>query len=213
MEEDKYPFLIVVDIQPGYHSGCGHMLQDVIEKMNETQQNIIFFYVGKELDLDTKHDVIGYLLENGLDEHKLDGIRFIEKTYGYFRCWMDNGISDDIIIKSIKTMIEDGVHDSRDFTEEQWDKIIPPPREYNHILEEETIFYPDFNDKIFKANYMNGFELIGGGRHECLKEIELFLKALDKDVKVTERLCYGGEEFHHQSDWRTGKKKHKKQKF
>mgnify|MGYP000275872696 CR=1 FL=1 len=77
---------------------------DIIDKINNTNQPIIFFYVGKEMDCDRKSDVIGYLLENGIEENRIDGIHFIEKDYGFIRTWMDAGVSHDTIVKTIKYM-------------------------------------------------------------------------------------------------------------
>lgn len=195
--QDEYPFLLVCDVQPGFHSGCHEILQNVVDKINATDQNIIYFYVGKSLDMDSKYDVIAYLLENGVDEYKIDGMRFIEKGYGYFRGWMDNGVNDAITLRAIEQMIKTQRLDTREFTEEDW-QVVTKGKHYS-VLDTDPIFYPDFPEKMFKMNGVDGFEMIGGGRNECLKELELYLQAHGKKLTVNEDLCYGA--------WISAKKK------
>lgn len=185
-------FLVVVDIQPGYQSGCHHIMPDIIEKLNNTEQRIIFFYVGKELDLDHKYDVIGYLLEHGLEESKIDEIRFIEKEYGYFRSWMDKGVDEEIILNAVKLMHETKVYDSRDFSEQHWQSVLNG-KEPGYFIYEDNVYYPHFNSKLLLQPEVDNIELIGGGRYECLEEINLYLKALGKKTFVTEQLCYGAD--------------------
>ena len=202
--------LIVVDVQPGYYQACHEIIPEVIEKMNNTNQKIIFFYVGKEFNLDTKDDMIGFLLENGLDETTLDRTYFIEKEYGFFRSWMDNRIEHDVIVRAIKVMHEDKTYDSRNFSETQWSRILidKVSLEHEKFLFEDHIFYPYFNNKPFMNN-SDGFELIGGSRHECLEEINLYLKALGKKTSIVEELTYGADSFNPHST-NTGKKKKRK---
>jgi hypothetical protein len=61
----------------------------------------------------------------------------------------------------------------------------------NRVLLENPLFYPRFKAKMLDLPDVDNIEIIGGGRDECLKEIELFLRALNKNVKITEELCYG----------------------
>ena len=208
----EQPFLVVVDIQPGYQEGCHLLMPEIVDKINNTEQNIIFFFVGRELDLDSKTDVIGFLLEHGVDENRIDGMRFIEKDYGFFRSWMDNQVPDNIVIDAVRHMKENSIYDSREFEEEDWHAILKGDPAHDHIVFEDNIYYPGFDGRMFDLDAVNGFELVGGGRDECLKEIELYLKALNKDVTVNERLCYGNERIHYESDFQRLKriKKHGK---
>lgn len=207
--EKDNPFLVVVDIQPSYHPGSYQVVPDIIEKMNNTEQNIIFFYVGKEFDLDSKEDVVYYLLENGLDENRIPGIKFIEKTYGYYRSWMDNGVEDNIIVNSIKVMEKEEIYDSRDFTEEHWEEILGTKECYDSTLRDDNIYHLDFDTSFFKHKFINNLEIVGGGRNECLKELELYFKAIGKDLVVNEKLCYGDNYFSYQNDYNALKKMRK----
>lgn len=196
--KNDLPFLVVVDVQRGYEESIEGQIYDFVHKINTTNQNIVMFYVGKEFDLDTKEDVMFYLLEHGLDESKLDSIKFIEKTYGYIRSWMDLGVDRNIIIEAVKLMDQEKIYDSRDFTDEQFDKItsgeFSKQNDLRYKLTQDHIFYPgDFSLDLFKLDEFNQIEIIGGGRHECLEEIAIILEAIGKDITINESLCYGSD--------------------
>ncbi len=183
--------LMVIDVQPAYHHGCLDIVEQVVDKINKSKKPVIFFFVGKELDLDSLEQVQYYLLEHGLDQKKLNEIQFISKSYGYFRNWMDVHVSDEIVIRAIQEMTKNNLKDSREFCEYQWRNICGQKIPHNVKLTEENIFWPDFNTKLILNEKIKSIELIGGGRDECLKEIELLLLAHDKEVYVDEKLCYG----------------------
>jgi len=69
-------------------------------------------------------------------------------------------------------------------------------------LYDEPIFYPNFDKRLFEVDSIDGFEIIGGARHECLAEIDIYLKSLGKSTHVNEEFCYG-------VDKKTNKKKMK----
>jgi len=193
MQANTKDFLIVVDVQPAYQDACEDIIYDIIDKINNTNQPIIFFYVGKEMDCDRKSDVIGYLLENGIEENRIDGIRFIEKDYGFIRTWMDAGVSHDTIIKTIQYMKKNQINDTRDFDENDWKKTVG--NQYSKpVYTEELFVMPNFNQKIFELSNVDNFELIGGGRYECLLEIDLYLQGLGKKTSITEQLCYNRDD-------------------
>jgi len=193
MQTNNKDFLIVVDVQPAYQDACQDIIYDIIDKINNTEQPIIFFYVGKEMDCDRKSDVIGYLLENGIEENRIDGIRFIEKDYGFIRTWMDAGVSHETIVKTIQYMKKNQINDTRDFDDIDWKNTVG--NQYaKPVYTEELFVMPNFNQKIFELSTVDNFELIGGGRYECLLEIDLYLQGLGKKTSITEQLCYNRDD-------------------
>lgn len=189
----KNDFLVVVDVQPAYQDSCEDIIYEVIEKINKSEKPIIFFFVGKELNCDSKSDLIGYLLEHGIEEGKINKIRFIEKDYGFFRSWMDVGISHDTILKTIRYMNQKQINNTSKFTEEDWKNTVG--YQYGKdVYTEESFYLPNFNQKIFQEKINDNFELIGGGRYECLLEIEFFLKGLNKNTFINESLCYNRDD-------------------
>lgn len=183
-------FLVIVDVQPEFQRSCHKVLSKVIDKINETNQPIICFYVGRQLGQDSKNDVIAYYLENGVDPCKLEGIKFIEKDFGFFRTWMDTGVSEDVIIKGVKQLKKNSMNDSRNFTDADWNEILTQEDRKTFYLYDDPLFYPGFDERMFKLKEVDGFELIGGARHECLAEIDIYLRANGKTTFIDEKLCY-----------------------
>ena len=181
--------LVIVDIQPEYQRDFDLMIYDMVAKINETNKPIICFYVGRELSLDDKYSVIGLFLENGVDENKVNEMKFIEKDFGFFRCWMDLGVKEDIILNTLRVMYENGINDSRNLSDENWDEILSTEDRKTFFLYDEPLIIPDFDKRLL--NYFDNFELIGGGRWECLEEINLYLKSINKNTFVNEDFCYG----------------------
>lgn len=185
------PILIITDVQPTYEEGSDTILHQVIEKVNNTDQRIICFFVGPVSSGDTKEDVMLYYLKNGMDEYKVSKIHFIEKDYGFLRNWMDKGISEEIIINSLSYMKQNQIYTSERFSLDEWKLITGNQYETNYLFREKPINYPFFHHKVFDKPEIDNFEMIGGGRFECLLEIDLYLKSLGKTTIINEDLCYG----------------------
>ena len=59
-----YDALVVVDVQPFYENGFEHLTPSYIEKLENTNKPIIYFFVGSELSNEGKDDIIIFLLKN-----------------------------------------------------------------------------------------------------------------------------------------------------
>lgn len=192
---ENNPILVIVDVQPGYDEdknyGCENILHQTLEKINSTDQRIICFYVGPELGGDSKDDVMFYYLKNGIDEFKLSKIHFIEKDFGFLRNWMDIGINEDVIINTVAYMKANNLNNTDNFSEQDWQMATCGEHKKNPILQQEMINFPYFHHKVFDKPEIDNIEIIGGGRFECLLEIDLYLKGLGKTTTINEELCYG----------------------
>ncbi len=202
-----YDALVVVDVQPFYENGFEHLTPSYIEKLENTNKPIIYFFVGSELSNEGKDDIIIFLLKNGLSEDKCDSIKFVEKDYGFYRSFMDSNVSSNSVMHIVKSMREDGINDLRDIENDgyeciaDWKPELVSKLSKNDFLKAElllqggdTIYLPYFSDKLFKSfNSDSKLELIGGGRWECLEEIAIHLRSLDLNVEVNEQLSFGAE--------------------
>lgn len=206
MKED-YSGLVIVDVQPFYENGFEHLIPDYIQKIETTNLPIIYFFVGEELANESKDDVIMFLLKNGLSEEKCDSIKFIEKDYGFYRAYMDLGVSSEGIVEILKAMQELKINDIRNIlddgyeTLQEWEPSLinklskKDLEKANYLLTQgEVLHLPYFNSKIFNVLDKNKkIELIGGGRWECLEEISIHLKSIGFNTDVNEILSYGAE--------------------
>ena len=96
-----------------------------------------------------------------------------------------HNVGEDIIIQIIKEMIKSNVIDSRDLPQEYKEKLYVD----NDIIINDVnnvITLPDI-EEVHKYSICN---VMGGGRDECLKEIELYLGALDIKFNRINRFIY-----------------------
>ena len=166
---------IVVDIQPYYESYIGFDIGEfcnfLIEILSKNKR-VLYFYNGEDLGIDNNpQGICSWLLENNHSDdydilsRQLNKITFYDKGYAFFRNWMDSGISDNDIIKAIRFMYLNRLSTSEQFPQEFFDE--------NGIETEEAIWVPDISLSQLKS--FNGSFLCGGGRMECLKEVQLLL--------------------------------------
>jgi len=179
--------VIVVDVQPSYKSYIDFSMLEFCEFLNGCN-NILYFYNGMELCLDNESQVRRFLYENGFDKWKMKDIQFVDKTYGFLRGWMDMGIDVGIIKKAIRYMMSKRENDSRDIPYEEWLSVIPDLGDYEGI-DSEPIYLPSFSMAQLKS--FQGSYLVGGGRNECLKEVEILLSTFNIHVIKVERFIYG----------------------
>ncbi len=192
--------IIVVDVQPEYanygnnHKKCQQIIQFVTK-----QTGPILMFVNAEgsgVSGDTIQDIKQYWEEtvghteneDGEYEPTIDWSRFeiVDKGYGYFRSWMDNGVSENAIIKTIRAMYQQKINDSRGFDEGVLQTILD--NEYAEWMESEPIFVNWTS--ISQLRKFNGAYIVGGGRNECLREVELLMNAFNIKYKRIDSLVY-----------------------
>jgi len=175
--------LIVVDVQPAYGSFCDFIAKRVAQRINNTRKPILIYWVGEGLTSDTQEEVYDYLRSAGAYRPRLDQAAFVEKSYGFYRQWMDYGVSDDMIVSAGKAMLQHGVHSSSDLDLEELfdDAVVELPRWGD-------LSSPGFCDSQLKC--FDRFETCGGGSEQCLAEMELFLQIHDKPFKRLDHLVY-----------------------
>lgn len=193
----SYP-VIIVDVQPAYAStvqsvGADSVVKELMDFLNAQTGPIIAYYngAGEGYTEDDEYAVQSYFLENGLGEDQINKIQFIEKTYGFFRTWMDNDVPEHDMIKLLREMNRQGVNDSRDLGTGIGQvlgigKLLKYQEDW---MEHDPIYFPDINVAQLKS--MSGALLCGGARHECLKEIQLLLSVYNIRYKLAQDFIYG----------------------
>ena len=188
--------LVVVDIQPEYQSGFDrHFLNEFINFLNENYEHLsalTFLFNGPDtLGMISENEYKYWWLENGLDEHIIDSATFYDKGYAFFRYCMDSDIDENQIVNLVKYMIEKHVNDTRELDKEFWNEFIERfgDDDIRDLLEtsDDMINIPDLMS--FLKNY-RGVVLCGGGVNECLKEVEIALKALNIPFNLLTKFIY-----------------------
>ena len=189
--------IILVDFQPVYlGGGYGHdealsNTVDSLNKMNPT--DILVFYNGEDVGIeDTADEVRVMYIEAGLDEDIVSRMEMREKSYAWLRNFMDEGMDASIIIAIIRYMVMNRINDSRDIEPETMTQIIGEDnyKEWEHLIEGgDMISIPDIAINELKS--LSGALIGGGGKHECLKEIQLLMNAFNIKYKQVEAWMYG----------------------
>jgi hypothetical protein len=190
--------LINVDIQPEYEKSIGFDVEDWTSMLNRNFMDVsnnVFLYNGREtLGMVSKDTYTYWLYDHGLTEEVINGSIFYDKGYAFFRYCMDSSIDEDSVANFVRFMYENDIRDSRDMTREMWAKYL---RQYRRMDKKEVydllkvsgdcVYIPDLMD--FIKRYSN-IVVTGGGINECLKEVEIALKALGKSYEVYSKFTY-----------------------
>jgi len=208
--------VICVDVQPEYN---GHPWPPTnpkfVQIMNfvQKQKGPVLFFVNAE-DQGMSGDSIQQIQqfwdetlvtegEEGDDENgdyyykepesPIDWRRFeiVDKGYGYLRSWMDHGIETSTIIATIREMYVQRVTDTRD---------LEFPASSQRTITQSLIMgaINEMNGdpmtvgwaSVAQLKRFNGAYLVGGGREECLKEVELLMNAFNIKYKRVDSLIY-----------------------
>lgn len=195
-EGNKNRNLVVVDVQPSY-SGIfdgdeNQIFQDIISFANQQNGKILMFVNAESdgLTTDTISDIKEYWVDSGFNKD-WSTVDIVDKGYGYLRSWMDQGVSDKSIQTAIRIMYQKKISDSREIVEDFDDTL--STEKWRELLDDSSI--P--NDmiavnwlSISKLKALSPFYLVGGGRDECLKEVELMLNAFNIRYKKIDSLIY-----------------------
>jgi len=205
--------IISVDVQPEYANYSGYTSQDKCEKIihfvNKQTGPVLMFINAEDTGVsrDTKEDIVRYWedVEGGNDwEEKLDDdpnytgpinwdrFTIVDKGYGYLRGWMDQGVSEGIIVKTIRLMYQQKVSDSRDLEfPEDLQKVSYEESEIMHTIENTSDSISVMWTSVAQLRKFNGAYIVGGGRNECLREVELLMNAFNIKYKRIDSLVYG----------------------
>jgi hypothetical protein len=183
---------IVVDVQPAYTTDLP-WIDDMMGWLNK--QGPVLMFVNAENDGltdDTIPAIQEYWQESGYADQSWNKTEVVDKGYGYFRGWMDQGVSDNAIIQAIRVMYQQKVTDSRelfggDDSEhyvEQMAALGIPEEVLDDALSVEWT-------SVGQLKKYNGAYIMGGGRDECLREVELLMNAFNIKYKRVEDFVYG----------------------
>jgi len=178
--------LVVVDVQPAYEGIICFDVCKLVERMREYERVIIYFN-GEEMSCQNLSEVAEFFFNHGMTHEEIDTVQWCEKSYGFLRGWMDTGVPHEDIVEVLGRMVEEGYTDSREFHEE-----------YLHsqgLPIDDCIGFPCFEgdpenvvvDSIVTASTV---DICGGGRNECLCEMELYFQGLGVDTERVNTFVY-----------------------
>ena len=199
--------VIAVDVQPAYcgDSPIGKRIVDFVQN----QTGPVLMFVNAEEHGVTSDDLesIQYWWEEhaGYDYDAYDAdpnyegpinwrrFQIVDKGYGYFRGWMDQGVQPKFIIQLVRYMYQHKLHDIRDDIDGVYQYMTHNPIggqivDWQDWMEEEP-FIINWTS-VAQLKRFNGSYLVGGGRNECLREVELLMNAFNIRYKRIDSLVY-----------------------
>lgn len=190
--EKRTKDVIVCDVQPMYQKWVDFDIE-TFGKFLEQSRRILYFYNGIEtVGSDTKEDIIEMFHDSNASDILLEKLHndvlWIDKGYGFFRNWMDSGASNGFIQKAVRFMVVNRINDSRDIDPEIWKTEFPDDFDDTHF-EYDNIFIPDISLNQLKS--WSGAYLTGGGRNECLLEVQLLMNAFNIKYTLVQDFIYG----------------------
>lgn len=207
--ESRATPVICVDVQPEYsgmNDGAENPVFEEIIQFVNNQTGPVLMYVNAEdqgLSGDTVQDVKAYWEDTvrgedadpeDYDDSPINWNRFqiVDKGYGYLRSWMDHGIPAATIIKTIRMMYQQKVNSSEDLTFPKLSQRTPEMVDIKHTIEEMDGDSITVNwISIAQLKRFSGAYIVGGGRNECLREVELLMNAFNIKYKRIDHLVYG----------------------
>ena len=190
LNEKRTNNIVVVDIQPMYKKFFKFDLEEFTDFLSK-QREILYFYNGESVGSDdTPNGITEMLYEaSNYDDdfmHKLEDAIWIDKGYGFFRSWMDNGASESFIIKAIRYIVQNDVEDSRDIESEKWEKLFPD--DWEDYMDYDNLSLPDISLRTLKK--FSSAYVVGGGKTECLREVQLLMNAFNIRYKEVRKFIY-----------------------
>lgn len=205
-----YP-IICVDVQPEYDNPLNQKIIDFVCK----QTGPVLFFVNAE-DTGLTGDSIqsikqywderapgGSPEEEGEDEEgnyyykdpvsAINWNRFqvVDKGYGYFRAWMDRGVEESTIIATIREMYNQKVSDTRMLEFPGFRQRTPQQSLIMGAIEEMDGDSMGVEwTSVAQLKRFSGAYIVGGGRNECLREVELLMSAFNIKYKRIDSLVY-----------------------
>lgn len=190
---------IVVDVQPEY-SGMNDgdenpVFEEIIQFVNN-QTGPVLMFVNADKDgqtNDTIPHIKQYWEDSGFNPASWNRVTIVDKGYGYLRSWMDYPVPPAIIIKTIRLLYQQKKRDTEQLVFPGNTRDRTP--EMTEIMD--TIY--EMGDDLLSINWtsvaqlkrFNGSYIMGGGRNECLREVELLMNAFNIRYKRIDSLVYG----------------------
>jgi len=195
---------IIVDIQPAYDGQYMTFDKQALGDFLKKQKGPNLMFVNADetgmTEDNVEHEIVPWWDEEilGLDENDepdysfWDRTRIEDKGYGYLRGWMDMGVESSIIIKTIREMYQQKVNDSRE--------LFPDEEDYSYAMEQflGDAWKDEMADDMISVEWTSvaqlkrysGCYIMGGGREECLREVELLMNAFNIKYKRIEEFVY-----------------------
>ena len=193
LEGKQHP-VIVVDVQPAYASYAGKVSQRIIDFVAQQTGPVLMFVNAEDTGVTEDSMVDIRMWWDEYADIDWSRVQMVDKGYGYFRSWMDNGVDPASIIRVVRAMYQQRVSSSDQLFDGVGSEEYPLHMQ-QLVGDEYEEWMNDGPISIYWANVaqlrkFNGAYLVGGGRNECLREVELLMNAFNIRYKRIASMVY-----------------------
>ena len=193
LEGKQHP-VIVVDVQPAYASYAGKVSQRIIDFVAQQTGPVLMFVNAEDTGVTEDSMVDIRMWWDEYADIDWSRVQMVDKGYGYFRSWMDNGVDPASIIRVVRAMYQQRVSSSDQLFDGVGSEEYPLHMqqlvgdEYEEWMNDDPISIYWAN--VAQLRKFNGAYLVGGGRNECLREVELLMNAFNIRYKRIASMVY-----------------------
>ena len=186
--------LIIVDIQFRYYSGMQFTIEQFVNSLKEFKGDILYFYNGEAMGLESGQDIVMWLMattNDYSDEFRdlLRRIHWVEKGYGFYRDFMDNGGTEEEIKIVFTYLINNGYWSTDELSEEEINNFnIRETLKQQLKTQHYNIAIPNFDFHVL-SDY-DGATILGGSATECLLEIKILMNFMGLKYKEFKPFIY-----------------------
>ena len=186
--------IVSVDVQPQYLDELNKNEFDIkkyCEYINSSSQRMTISFMFNDyshgIELDEKK-YKKWLLSIGISRQVVENnnTRFLKKSYSFISP-LYNTLGTKKTLKFLRFMIKNETMFSSDLGEEEITKLIKPD-EFDEIYLH--VYIPD-EILAFIKDIEGDIIFVGGGRFECLKEVEILTRLLKKKYIINDDFTYG----------------------
>lgn len=178
-ELNKSHQLIIVDVQPHDVGKFINFNMSEFAKFVNSFDEVLVLFNGSGLGWESLEEMEDYYEDIGIDISKCD---FVEKSYAFLRSWMDEGVDKNIIVNVLKYMIENNYDNSTEIPDDELTEL-------GGDHQDGDIWIEDGLEHALKQ--FSGAVICGGGKSECLAEIELVMDAYNIPYTENSKFIYG----------------------
>jgi len=180
--------LIITDIQKSAEEYINFSIEELLDHANKYSRILVLFN-GPEFGWETADQLKEWYFElSNYNEELINKMTFFDKGYAFFRDMMDSSkcfLHDDIV-RLVKYMIQNNIHDSRDLSEEA--VVALDIEDFIHEdLNDMPVYLPELSDILPE---WNNSDICGGHLNYCLGEVLILTKALGLSFNMLNEFVY-----------------------
>lgn len=180
---------ISVDVQPEYREFIHFDLSKYFKWLNR-KENVLYLYNGESTTgMINEENLKDFIWNQYPSDTLIEKLQFYDKGYSFFRDAMDFNIPEEDIVFVAKQLVGRNFRSADEITE--FDRTSITQEGLDFFETKNYSFYiPEVGGRIHSFCGGNKVSLTGGAAAECLREVELLIKAMDIKKHIIKKWVY-----------------------